>query len=248
MFFLLMLAFLPIALYFDLKFDPQLLEGNEPLVFVLYSFLVYIVIKNHRKYEITKAELEEYEAQDLSIQEGWTNAKLEALQKGIDEGHDLERLAETLHQSVASVRGKLVALKIYDHYLECLVEEGAEKFAEWKKLQRKIGKVVPLRDPELEPLEEEFDADEDEENAPDWVLIKSLSENWFDPRLEFCDTFYRSPVSKLADPRVQHEVIKHIAAFVNTAAVLFSLDLVRKESYSVSSKMTLGLSITMRTD
>ena len=40
---------------------------------------------------------------------------------------------------------------------------------------------------------------------------------WFDPRLEFCETFYTSPVSKLPDPGVQHEVIKHIAAFVNTA-------------------------------
>ena len=217
MFFVLVLALAPVVIIFALIRDPQFLEGNAPLTVLLYSFLVYIVVKNYRKYEVTKAELEEYQAQDLSIHEGWTSAKLKALQKGIDEGHDLERLAETLHQSVASVRGKLVALKIYDHYLECLVEEGAEKFAEWKKLQRKVGKVVPLHDPDLEPVEEEFDTEEVQAKAPDWKLIQSLSENWFDPRLEFCETFHTSPVSKLADPRVQHDVIKHIAAFANTS-------------------------------
>ena len=217
MFFVLMLALLPVVIIVALIDDPQFLKGNEPLTILLYSFLVYIVVKNYRKYETTKAELEKYQEQDLSVQEGWTSAKLKALRKGVDEGHDLARLAETLHHSVASVRGKLVADKVYDQYLERQVEEGAEKFAEWKKLQRKIGKVVPLYGHGLDPVEDALDNEEVQAKAPDWKLIQSLSENWFDPRLEFCETFHTSPVNKLADPRIQHDVIKHIAAFANTS-------------------------------
>jgi hypothetical protein len=101
-------------------------------------------------------------------------------------------------------------LKLYDQYLERQVDLGEVKFEEWRKLRRKIGKIVPIRD--FEPTDPEHEA-----LPPDWKMVQSLSENWFDPRLEFCETFYTSPVSKLADPRVQHDVVKHVAAFLNTA-------------------------------
>jgi hypothetical protein len=117
------------------------------------------------------------------MQEGWNSGKLKALKEGINAGHDLERLSKTLHHSEASVRGKLVSMKLYDQYLERQVDLGEVKFEEWRKLRRKIGKVVPIRD--FEPTESEHEA-----LPPDWKMVQSLSENWFDPRIEFCETFY----------------------------------------------------------
>jgi hypothetical protein len=101
-------------------------------------------------------------------------------------------------------------MKIYDHYLERQVALGAVKLEEWRKLSRKIGKDVPA-------LGSEQTGSAHEALPPDWRMIQSLSENWFDPRLEFCETFYTSPVSRLPDPSSQHNVLKHIAAFLNTA-------------------------------
>tara|TARA_B110000971_G_C19883764_1_gene441949 strand:+ start:226 stop:762 length:537 start_codon:yes stop_codon:yes gene_type:complete len=59
--------------------------------------------------------------------------------------------------------------------------------------------------------------DSDTPLAPNWKLVQSLSENWFDPKLEFCQSFYASPITAEEDPRAQHEVVKHVAAFLNTA-------------------------------
>jgi hypothetical protein len=188
-------------------FSLSMIEYSEMLIILA---TVFIVIRFLRKYASTRKQLDQYIKNDFSIQEGWSPGKLQALKEGINAGHDLERLSKTLHHSEASVRGKLVSSKLYDQYLERQVDLGEAKFEEWRKLRRKIGKVLPIRD--FEPTDPEHEA-----LPPDWKMVQSLSENWFDPRLEFCETFYTSPVSKLADPRVQHDVVKHVAAFLNTA-------------------------------
>ena len=188
-------------------FSLSMIEYSEMLIIVA---TVFIVIRFLRKYISKSKHLDQYLENDFSIQEGWSSGKLKALENGINAGHDLERLSKTLHHSEASIRGKLVSMKLYDQYLERQVNLGEVKFEEWRKLRRKIGKVVPIRD--FEPIEPEHAA-----LPPDWKMVQSLSESWFDPRLEFCETFYTSPVNKLEDPRVQHDVVKHVAAFLNTA-------------------------------
>ena len=189
------------------EFSLSMIEHSEMLIIVA---TVFIVIRLLRKYISKSKQLDQYLENDFSIQEGWSSGKLKVLENGINAGHDLERLSKTLHHSEASIRGKLVSMKLYDQYLERQVNLGEVKFEEWRKLRRKIGKVVPIRD--FEPTGPEHEA-----LPPDWKMVQSLSENWFDPRLEFCETFYTSPVSKLADPRVQHDVVKHVAAFLNAA-------------------------------
>jgi len=186
----------------------------QTLVVALYVGAAFLVIAAAVKdYLSTKKKLRDYIQTDFSQHESWTALKLISLREGINKGHDIERLSEDLNQSQASVRSKLVKDKVYDEYLEQQVIIGEIKFAEWQKLKRKVGKIVPIKDERLFEDSEELE----ESLLPDWKLIQSLSENWFDPRLEFCETFYTSPVSKLADPRNQHEVIKHVAAFLNTA-------------------------------
>ena len=186
----------------------------QTLVIALYVGAAFLVIAAAVKdYISTKKRLKDYIALDFSKHEGWTISKSMALREGVNKGHDIERLSEDLNQSQASVRTKLVKDKVYDEYLEQQVIIGETKLAEWQKLKRKVGKIVPIKDERLFEDSEELE----ESLLPDWKLIQSLSENWFDPRLEFCETFYTSPVSKLADPRNQHEVIKHVAAFLNTA-------------------------------
>lgn len=186
----------------------------QTLVIALYVGAAFVVIAAAVKdYISTKKKLRDYIRTDFSQHEGWTVYKLVALREGVDKGHDLERLSQDLNQSQASVRTKLVKDKVYDEYLEQQVIIGETKLAEWQKLKRKVGKITPIKDERLFE-----DSEEPKESlSPDWKLIQTLSENWFDPRLEFCETFYTSPVSKLADPRTQHEVIKHVAAFLNTA-------------------------------
>ena len=180
-------------------------------IFATIAFLIFAAAV--KDYISTKKKLRDYIQTDFSQHDGWTIYKLVALREGVNKGHDLERLSEDLNQSQASVRTKLVKDKVYDEYLEQQVIIGETKSAEWQKLRRKVGKIVPIKD---EGISEDLDEPE-ATLVPDWKLIQSLSENWFDPRLEFCETFYTSPVSKLADPRIQHEVIKHVAAFLNTA-------------------------------
>ena len=186
----------------------------QTLVIALYVGAAFVVIAAAVKdYISTKKKLRDYIRTDFSQHEGWTVYKLVALREGVDKGLDLERLSQDLNQSQASVRTKLVKDKVYDEYLEQQVIIGETKLAEWQKLKRKVGKITPIKDERLFE-----DSEEPKESlSPDWKLIQTLSENWFDPRLEFCETFYTSPVSKLADPRTQHEVIKHVAAFLNTA-------------------------------
>ena len=172
--------------------------------------ITFVIIRFIRKHVSMSRQLDQYLKKDFSIQEGWNIEKTQALENGVDAGHDLERLSKTLHHSEASIRGKLVSMKIYDQYLERQVALGGVKFEEWRKLSRKIGKDDPT-------LDSEQTGSAHQTLPPDWKMVQSLSENWFDPRLEFCETFYTSPVSRLPDPSSQHNVLKHIAAFLNTA-------------------------------
>ena len=185
--------------------------------------ITFVIIRFIRKHVSMSRQLDQYLKKDFSIQEGWNIEKTQALENGVDAGHDLERLSKTLHHSEASIRGKLVSMKLYDQYLEKQVGLGEVKFEEWRKLRRKIGKVIPAK-------ESEATASAYEAPQPDWKMVQSLSENWFDPRLEFCETFYTSPASKLADPGFQHDVVKHVAAFLNTAGGHVSNKVVFKKS------------------
>ncbi len=181
------------------------------LIEVFYILVATIIIvRLITTFIATKQELNQYRLNDLSAQEGWTNQKTNLLIDGAKRGFDLERLSEQLHQSQASVRAKLVNMKLYNQFLERQVEVGQAKFEEWQALKKKVGKVQPIKEEE-EPTVVESPA------SLDWTFVQSLSENWFDPRLEFCETFQTSPISRLPDPRIQHEVIKHVAAFLNTA-------------------------------
>lgn len=183
---------------------PTLIEGFYILVVTI------ITVRLIKTFIVTKQELNQYRLNDLSAQEGWTNQKTNLLIDGAERGFDLEHLSEQLHQSQASVRAKLVSLKLYDQYLERQVIVGEVKLEEWKALKKKIGKVQPMRDGGAPTHVENL-------FPSDWKFVQSLSQNWFDPRLEFCETFQTSPLSKLPDPRIQHEVIKHVAAFLNSA-------------------------------
>ena len=89
-----------------------------------------------------------------------------------------------------------------------------QKFAEWQKIQRKIGKIVPLA---RVAGSEEKTADNPEVNKLDSELVKNLADNWFDPRIEFCERFFSTAEDDSPDVISQHEVIKHAAAFLNTA-------------------------------
>lgn len=189
------------------NFSLSTIEYDDLLIAIGTAF---VIIRFIRKQLSMSRQLNKYLKNDFSIQEGWNSHKTKALENGIDAGHDLERLSKTLHHSEASIRGKLVSMKLYDQYLEKQVGLGEVKFEEWRKLRRKIGKVIPAK-------ESEATASAYEAPQPDWKMVQSLSENWFDPRLEFCETFYTSPASKLADPGFQHDVVKHVAAFLNTA-------------------------------
>jgi hypothetical protein len=141
--FLIALLLVPVWLYWDLKIEQDITEFDWRLLLV-YGLFGYFLFKLQASYTKTKRELKTYRAKDFPTQKGWTEEKQKALLDGAKKGHDLERLAETLGHSVASVRGKLVKSGDYDAYLENYVEQGAQKFAEWQSIQRKIGKVVPL--------------------------------------------------------------------------------------------------------
>jgi len=180
----------------------------EIVAIITVTYGLFSFLKRHMA---MRRQFKEYVENDFSKQEGWhATKKVQALVSGIEKGHDLERLSETLHHSEASIRAKLVSMKLYDRYLERQVDVGAVKFEAWQKLRRKIGKVVPIRDAYRVESKEAS-------TGPDWKMAQSLATNWFDPRLELCESFHASPISKLADPRIQHKVVKHVAAFLNTA-------------------------------
>ena len=179
----------------------------EILIFLAVLVFGVTLFKNGE----LRRELDAYLASDFSKQEGWTYRKTVAFKEGLANGYDIKRLSETLHQSEASVRAKLVGMKLYDQYLERQVDIGEANFEELEKLKRKIGKPGRLK---TKPLDS-FTVEECVE--PTWRLVQSLTENWFDPRLEFCETFYTSLVTAKEDPRSQHEVVKHVAAFLNSA-------------------------------
>ena len=209
--FLIALLLVPIWLYWDLKLEGQI-EQLDWRYLLIYGFCSYLVLKLLANYAKTKSELKEYRSRDLLRQKGWTEEKRQALIEGAMKGHDLERLAETLGHSVASVRGKLVKSGDYDAYLENYVEQGAQKFAEWQNIQ--IGKVVPLI---VVSDAEENDHEESGAKKPNSELVRSLAQNWFDPRIEFCERFYLSAKDQTPDLKTQHNVIRHVAAFLNSA-------------------------------
>ena len=177
---------------------------------LIFFALVVFGVTLFKNWELRR-ELNAYLESDFSKQEGWTFRKTAAFKEGVANGYDIKRLSETLHQSEASVRAKLVGMKLYNQYLERQVDIGEAKFEELEKLKRKIGKPALLKTEHLDS------ATVEEYVAPTWKLVQSLTENWFDPRLEFCETFYTSPVTAKEDPRAQHEVVKHVAAFLNSA-------------------------------
>ena len=196
-------------LYIDGKFGSSALA-----LLLLLGLFIYYINNKLLTYDRILAELEDYRYLDFKRQKDWTGAKVEALIEGANKGHDLGRLADTLGQTEASVRGKLVKLGRYEKYLEKYVDEGAKKFAEWQKIQRRIGKIVPLAGVDCA---EEKTADNPEIQKTDSELVKNLADNWFDPRIEFCERFFSTTEDDSPDVISQHEVIKHAAAFLNTA-------------------------------
>ena len=102
-------------------------------------------------------------------------------------------------------------VRLYDQYLGQQVKADALKFLEWNKLSKKIGKNIPIGGSSRSGDTEIKMADYD------WKLVSCAAENWFDPKLEFCETFYSSPVTDLPDVSSQHAVVMHVAAFLNTA-------------------------------
>ncbi len=201
--FLIALLLVPVWLYWDLRLEGKV-EQFDWRYLLIYGFCSYLVLKLLANHARTKSELKEYQSRDLLRQKGWTEEKRQALLEGAMKGHDLERLAEALGHSVASVRGKLVKTGDYDAYLENYVEQGAQKFAEWQNIQRKIGKVVPLT---AVSDAEENDHEESGAKKPNNKLVRSLAQNWFDPRIEFCERFYCSAVSQLPDPATHHDEV-----------------------------------------
>ena len=148
-------------------------------LFILASLCTVAVFL--KSYIDKSRELAVYLENDLSKHDGWSFFKTQSLIEDVNNGHDLDRISEHLHQ-----------------------------FEEWKKLRRKIGKASPITDDkQIETSKKIFPLN--------WRFVQSLSEHWFDPRLEFCENFYTSTVTKSPDPFTQHEVIKHVAAFLNTA-------------------------------
>ena len=133
--FLIALLLVPLWLYWDLKIGRDITEFDWQLL-LIYGLFGYFLLKLQASYTKTKLELKAYRAKDFLRQKGWTEEKRLALLEGAMKGHDLERLAETLGHSVASVRGKLVKSGDYDAYLENYVEQGAQKFAKWHRSPR----------------------------------------------------------------------------------------------------------------
>ena len=188
--------------------------GSSLALLPLLGLFIYYINSKLLAYDKILAELEGYRHLDFKRQKDWTAAKVEALIEGANKGHDLGRLADTLGQTEASVRGKLVKSGRYEKYLEKYVDEGVKKFAEWQKIQRKIGKIVPLAGVDGAG---EKTVDNLEVNKLDSELVKNLADNWFDPRIEFCERFFSTAQDESPDLITQHEVIKHAAAFLNTA-------------------------------
>ena len=106
------------------------LEGI-PLAIVLLSLALALIYGSH-----VRARLKVYEDNDLSKIEGWELRKTEALKSGLEKGHNLERLSEELHQSTASIRAKLVNMKLYDRYQEVQLSRGEHHLRDWLKLKK----------------------------------------------------------------------------------------------------------------
>ena len=179
----------------------------EILIFLAVMIFGITLFKNGE----LRRELNAYLELDFSKQDGWTFKKSAAFKDGFDKGYDIKRLSESLYQSEASIRAKLVGMKLYHQYLERQVDIGEAKLEELEKLKIKIGRSAPVKTKSFDTV------DSDAPFVPNWKLVQSLSENWFDPKLEFCQSFYASPITAEEDPRAQHEVVKHVAAFLNTA-------------------------------
>ena len=172
-------------------------------------FVSLMVLAFLHSYLSIRRQLNNYIENDFSRQSGWGRAKTMALEKGTLAGYDLERLSTELYQSEASVRSKLVSMNLYNTYKERQIEDGAQKFKEWQSLNQKLGLSSDLNERRIT---------EGEKHPPiDWKFVQSLVQNLADNRIELCESFFTSSNLESADPVRQHEVFKHIAAFLNTA-------------------------------
>jgi hypothetical protein len=179
------------------------LEG-VPLAIVLLSLALTLIYGSH-----VRARLKIYEDNDLSKIEGWELRKTEALKSGLEKGHNLERLSEELHQSTASIRAKLVNMKLYDRYHEVQLSSGEQHFRDWLKLKKK--------------LDVNYDAHESLQYdqlsvAPSWRFLKELINGRNDARVEFCGTFFTfSNSGGEESSQSKNSATQHVAAFLNSA-------------------------------
>jgi len=110
----------------------------EILIFLALVIFGVTLFKNGE----LRRELDAYLESDFSKQAGWTFRKTVAFKEGLANGYDIKRLSETLNQSEASVRAKLVGMKLYDQYLERQVDIGEAKLEELEKLKKRSANRV----------------------------------------------------------------------------------------------------------
>jgi len=110
----------------------------EILIFLALVIFGVTLFKNGE----LRRELDAYLESDFSKQAGWTFRKTVAFKEGLANGYDIKRLSETLNQSEASLRAKLVGMKLYDQYLERQVDIGEAKLEELEKLKKRSANRV----------------------------------------------------------------------------------------------------------
>lgn len=178
--------------------------------------IFFVLLRKLNRLDEVEEALAEYQDNDFALTDQWTLKKEEFIEASVESGHDMSRMAETLGHSETSVRGKLVSMKLYHKYLEIQVDRGPEAFERWQKLAKRIGKVIPINTTIADSVRE-LETEEKIDAQIDWEYAAALISQRNDPRIELCQSFNRNLKSRLPDPITRHELVKHVAAFLNTA-------------------------------